>query len=128
MSLAGLTAWQSLMDAGKLKTGQRVLINGGTGAVGIWAVQIGKALGCFVAATCSAEKADMVKKLGADETIDYKQDDLYQKLAQQYGAEDKRFDVVFDVGLRASLMRYGLIGIALQAIGVPACEAEETNI
>jgi NADPH:quinone reductase-like Zn-dependent oxidoreductase len=97
VGLAGLTAWQSLVDSGKIQAGQRVLINGTTGGVGIFAVQIAKAKGCHVVATCSGEKADFVKQLGADETVDYKQGDLVQTLSQTYGTEDKRFDVVFDV-------------------------------
>jgi len=102
IGLAGLTAWQSLVDSGKIQAGQRVLINGTTGGVGIFAVQIAKAKGCHVVATCSGEKADFVKQLGADETVDYKQGDLIQTLSQTYGTEDKRFDVVFDtVGVTA---------------------------
>ena len=97
MSLAGLTAWQSLVEVGKAQSGQRVLINGTTGGVGIFAVQIAKARGCYVVATCSGEKAEFVKGLGADETVDYKKGNLFETLAQQYGAEDTRFDVVFDV-------------------------------
>jgi NADPH:quinone reductase-like Zn-dependent oxidoreductase len=70
--LAALTAWQGLMDHGKLQKGQRVLIHGGAGGVGHFAVQIAKAAGAWVAATCSAGDLDFVRKLGADRAIDYK--------------------------------------------------------
>ena len=63
----------------------------------MWAVQIAKATGCHVVATCSGANIEMLKKLGADEAIDYKEGDLYQRLSEMYGAEDKRFDLVFDV-------------------------------
>lgn len=67
-----LTAWQALIDNGALEKGQRVLIHGGAGGVGIYAVQIAKNKGCYVIATASAADADFVKSLGADEVIDYK--------------------------------------------------------
>jgi NADPH:quinone reductase-like Zn-dependent oxidoreductase len=90
----GTTALQGLRDAGGLKAGQRVLVNGASGAVGTWAVQIGKALGAHVTAVCHTKNAEMVRGLGADEVIDYAEADFVKGGA--------RFDVVMDmVGNRA---------------------------
>lgn len=97
--LTSLTAYTCLLKTAKLTAGQRVLINGGTGSVGIWATQIAKAVGCFTVATCSEASFGLVKDLGADEVVDYKKD-LYNTLAEKYGSTDtQRFDVVFDVSL-----------------------------
>jgi NADPH:quinone reductase-like Zn-dependent oxidoreductase len=70
--LAALTAWQGLIDHGGLRRGQRVLIHGAAGGVGHFAVQIAKAKGAWVAATCSEADMDFVHELGADQVIDYK--------------------------------------------------------
>lgn len=67
-----LTAWQALVDAGDIRQGQRVLIHGGAGGVGNYAVQIAHRKGCYVIATASGADADFVKHLGADQVIDYK--------------------------------------------------------
>ncbi|MEU3370362.1 NADP-dependent oxidoreductase [Streptomyces sp. NPDC006660] len=72
LPLAGLTAWQSIVDAGEVQAGQRVLIHGGGGGVGHLAVQIAKARGAHVIATASGAKYDFVRGLGADEVIDYR--------------------------------------------------------
>jgi NADPH:quinone reductase-like Zn-dependent oxidoreductase len=71
LPLAGLTAWQSLVDIADVQPGQRVLIHGGGGGVGHLAVQIAKARGAYVVATASAGKHAFVRDLGADEVIDY---------------------------------------------------------
>jgi NADPH:quinone reductase-like Zn-dependent oxidoreductase len=71
LPLAGLTAWQSLVDIADVQPGQRVLIHGGAGGVGHLAVQIAKARGAYVVATASAGKHDFVRDIGADEVIDY---------------------------------------------------------
>ena len=65
--IGGLAAWQSLFEAGELKAGQRVLINGGAGGVGSFAVQFAHRAGAYVIATASKDNADYVHKLGADE-------------------------------------------------------------
>jgi NADPH:quinone reductase-like Zn-dependent oxidoreductase len=70
--LAALTAWQGLFDHGGLRAGQRVLIHGGAGGVGHFAVQFAKAKGAWVATTVSHDDIDMVRRLGADQAIDYK--------------------------------------------------------
>lgn len=82
------TALQALRYAG-LKPGQRVLVNGASGGVGTWAVQIAKALGAEVTAVCSARNREMVRGLGADEVIDYAEQDFVQGGA--------RFDVMLDL-------------------------------
>lgn len=71
LPLAGLTAWQALVDAAGIKAGHRVLIHAAAGGVGHLAVQIAKAKGAYVIATASTEKLDFVRSLGADEVIDY---------------------------------------------------------
>jgi NADPH:quinone reductase-like Zn-dependent oxidoreductase len=69
-----LTAWQALLNLGKLKTGQRVLVHAGAGGVGVMAIQIAKAFGAFVAATASTRNQDLLRELGADQPIDYTQE------------------------------------------------------
>ena len=69
--LAALTAWQSLVDIGKIQAGQTVLIHGGSGGVGSFAIQIAKARGARVIATASTANQDFLKQLGADVAIDY---------------------------------------------------------
>lgn len=86
--LAGLTAWQALEKA-QIRSGQRVLVNGASGGVGHFAVQIAKAQGADVTAVCSRRNAELVTSIGADHVIDYQQSD-YTTLGQQY-------DVIVDV-------------------------------
>src|SRR6266513_2375048 len=69
--LAALTAWQALIDIGKIQSGQTVLIHGGSGGVGSFAIQIAKARGARVIATASTANQDLLKQLGADVAIDY---------------------------------------------------------
>lgn len=83
------TALQALRDAGAVQPGQRVLINGASGGVGTWAVQIARALGASVTAVCSARHVELVRGLGADEVIDYRVSDVVDGGA--------RFDVIIDL-------------------------------
>lgn len=74
--LVGLTAWQALVERANLKPGQKVFIQAGTGGVGTFAIQLAKHLGATVATTASAPNFDMLRGLGADVLIDYKNDDF----------------------------------------------------
>src|SRR5205085_11692170 len=69
--LAALTAWQALVDTAALKPGQTVLVHGGSGGVGSFAIQIAKTLGARVLATAATQNQDVLKQLGADVAIDY---------------------------------------------------------
>jgi NADPH:quinone reductase-like Zn-dependent oxidoreductase len=86
--LAGLTAWQGIFDHGKLQAGQKILIHGASGGVGTLAVQLARWRGAYVIGTASAENADFLRELGADEVIDYTSERFEDKLHD--------IDVVFD--------------------------------
>lgn len=90
LGVAALAAYQSL--APFVKRGDRVLIVGGSGGVGTFAIQFAKALGCTVTTTCSGPNVDLCARLGADDVIDYRTDDVAARL-RRGGA---RFDHVFD--------------------------------
>lgn len=79
--LVGLTAWQALVEVGKLKPGQKVFIQAGSGGVGTFAIQLAKHLGAVVATTTSAKNVELVKSLGADLVIDYKTQDFEKVLS-----------------------------------------------
>ncbi len=87
--LAGLTAWQGLFDHGQLAAGERVLIHGGAGGVGHFAIQLAKSRGAWVATTVSAQDFDFVRGLGADQPIDY-ETQRFDKLVHD-------IDLVFDL-------------------------------
>jgi len=91
--LAGTTALQSLRDHGKIKSGQTVLINGASGGVGMFAVQIAKSYGCHVDAIASGRNREFCLSLGADHFYDYEKDDFMKS--------DERWDIIFDVSGKA---------------------------
>ncbi|KAF8202597.1 hypothetical protein K438DRAFT_1757928 [Mycena galopus ATCC 62051] len=97
---AGQTAFNMLLDA-NLSDGTRVLVNGGSGGVGTMVVQLVKARGAYVVATCSGANKELVKSLGADEVVDYRANaPLPAYLAKTYGSQP--FDYIFDtIGTQA---------------------------
>jgi NADPH:quinone reductase-like Zn-dependent oxidoreductase len=97
--LAGNTALMGLRDVARVRPGQRVLINGASGGVGTFAVQIAKSLGAEVTGVCSARNADLVRSTGADHVIDYASEDFTRS--------GQRFDVVFDLVGNRSLTDCG---------------------
>jgi NADPH:quinone reductase-like Zn-dependent oxidoreductase len=100
--LAALTAWQALIDVAKIDKGQTVLIHGGSGGVGSFAIQIAKARGAKVIATASTPNQDLLKQLGADVAIDYTK--------QKFEDVAKDVDVVLDSVGKDTLERsYGIV-------------------
>ncbi len=113
--MGALTAWQSLVDVAKLQAGQTVLIHGGSGGVGSFAIQIAKARGAHVIATASTANQDLLKQLGADVAVDYTKT-KFEDVA-------KDVDVVLDpVGKETLARSYGVVkkgGIVMSLVARP---------
>jgi len=96
--VAALTALQGLRDKGRLQPGQKVLVNGASGGVGTFAVQIAKALGAEVTGVCSTRNVDIARSLGADDIIDYTREDFTRS--------DRRYDLLLDIAGSRSWSEY----------------------
>lgn len=118
LPVAALTAWQALVELGNIGPDAKVFVEAGSGGVGTLAIQLAKHLGAYVATTCSAGNADLVRSLGADQIIDYR--------SQDYGAMLSDFDLVLhsqdaaslDKGLR--ILKSG--GLLVSINGTPDIE------
>lgn len=98
LPLAGMTALHGLRDVGWIKAGQRVLINGASGGVGTFAVQLAKHFGAEVTAVCSAKKMEQARALGADHVIDYAR--------QDFTRSGERYDLILAVNSSRSILDY----------------------
>src|SRR5438552_13784100 len=98
VNIAGITALQAVRDKGKVQAGTKVLINGASGGVGTFAVQIAKSFGADVTGVCSTRNVDMVRSIGADRVIDYTKED--------FAKSGQRYDLILDNVANHSLLEY----------------------
>jgi NADPH:quinone reductase-like Zn-dependent oxidoreductase len=108
--VAAMTALQGLRDKGQIQAGQKVLINGASGGVGTFAVQIAKSFGAQVTAVCSTQNLDMARSIGADHVIDYREEGFTQT--------GQRYDLIFAINGYHPLSTYRRI---LNPQGIYVC-------
>ena len=120
LPLAGISAWQALVDHIGISKGKKILIHGGAGGIGIFAILLSKHLGAYVATTASAENAQFVKELGADEIIDYNQQ-AFEKMLSNY---DAVYDVIGGDTYTKSFKVLKKGGIIVSSIEQPRAELE----
>jgi NADPH:quinone reductase-like Zn-dependent oxidoreductase len=117
--ISALTAWQGLFEHAKLRSGERVLIHGGSGAVGMYAIQLARKLGAHVITTASARNLEFLRELGANEVIDYAVDRFEERA--------RNLDVVFDaVGGDTLARSWALLTSNGRAVTI-ATNSEGTN-
>jgi NADPH:quinone reductase-like Zn-dependent oxidoreductase len=117
--IGALTAWQGLFDRAKLQVGERVLIHGGAGAVGVFAVQLARSRGAHVITTVSSANIEFARELGADEVIDYR--------SERFEERAKNIDVLFDaVGGETLARSWGLLNSVGRAVTITA-DGASTN-
>jgi NADPH:quinone reductase len=118
--VAGGTAWTALIDKANVKVGETVLIHGGGGGVGTFAIQIAKAAGAYVYTTCGSYDFDLVKSIGADKAIDYRNEDFIDIIMKETRGEgvDVAFSTVPGELLAKSLAVTKLDGRAVTVTGV----------
>jgi len=116
--LAGLTAWQALLDVAQLRAGKKVLIHAGSGGVGMFAIQIAKHFGATIATTVSERNIELVKQLGADVVIDYRRERFEDALSD--------YDIVFDTMAGETQLRsFGALrrgGVLVTIAGMPSAK------
>ena len=112
LPLVALTAWQALVERGKVQPGQKVLIHAGSGGLGSMAIQLAKHLGAYVATTASGSNADFLREIGADTVIDYRTQDFEEELSD--------YDLVVDSSVgRTSRSPYASWRLAAKPSGSP---------
>jgi NADPH:quinone reductase-like Zn-dependent oxidoreductase len=116
--VAALTAWQGIFDLGELGSGQRILITGASGAVGSMAVQLAKNKGAYVIGTGSGPNEEFVRKLGADEFIDYKK----AKFEDEVSAVDVVFDTVGGDTQQRAFQTLKRGGVLVSTVSPPSAE------
>ncbi len=123
LPLAGVSAYQALVDHMNLQAGQKILIHGGAGGIGSLAIQLAKHLGAYAATTATGEDVEFVKGLGADEVIDYK--------TQAFEESIKDYDVVFDtIGGETNAKSYQVLkpgGILVSMVEEPKGDLAEKH-
>lgn len=120
LPLTGLTSYQVLHDVANLQPQERVLIQAGAGGIGVLAIQMAKRMGAFVATTASAENADFLRQLGADQVIDYRKTDFSQVLHD--------YDLVFDtLGGRALQDSFQILRPGGQVISISGVQLQHSR-